>query len=53
MVDHGCAGDSLDLLLKLREDDPRVSVLSLSRNFGHSPLRRPRREHQRRRGRRD
>ncbi len=34
-VDDGSRDDSLAQLLKLREDDPRVAVLSLSRNFGH------------------
>ncbi len=34
-VDDGSRDDSLDRLLKLRADDDRVTVLSLSRNFGH------------------
>ncbi|MGA8258436.1 MAG: glycosyltransferase family 2 protein [Nocardioides sp.] len=34
-VDDGSRDDSLARLLKLREDDDRVAVLSLSRNFGH------------------
>ncbi|CAN5356305.1 glycosyltransferase family 2 protein [soil metagenome] len=34
-VDDGSRDDSLARLLKLREDDPRVTVLSFSRNFGH------------------
>jgi len=34
-VDDGSRDDSLPRLLKLREDDDRVAVLSLSRNFGH------------------
>ena len=34
-VDDGSRDDSLAHLLKLRGDDARVSVLSLSRNFGH------------------
>ncbi|WP_370246532.1 glycosyltransferase family 2 protein [Nocardioides sp.] len=34
-VDDGSRDDSLAHLLKLREDDDRVTVLSLSRNFGH------------------
>jgi glycosyltransferase involved in cell wall biosynthesis len=34
-VDDGSRDSSLPGLLELRLDDPRVSVLSLSRNFGH------------------
>ena len=34
-VDDGSRDDSLDRLLELRHEDPRVTVLSLSRNFGH------------------
>jgi glycosyltransferase involved in cell wall biosynthesis len=34
-VDDGSRDQSLDLLLKLRAADDRVTVLSLSRNFGH------------------
>ena len=34
-VDDGSRDDSLDRLLELRGSDDRVSVLSLSRNFGH------------------
>ncbi|TIC79430.1 glycosyltransferase family 2 protein [Nocardioides sp. GY 10127] len=34
-VDDGSRDDSLDQLLMLREQDPRVTVLSLSRNRGH------------------
>ncbi len=34
-VDDGSKDDSLERLLKLRGDDDRVTVLSLSRNFGH------------------
>lgn len=34
-VDDGSADASLERLLALREDDSRVTVLSLSRNFGH------------------
>jgi len=34
-VDDGSGDGSLDRLLELRHDDPRVTVLSLSRNFGH------------------
>jgi polyisoprenyl-phosphate glycosyltransferase len=34
-VDDGSRDQSLDLLLKLRTADDRVTVLSLSRNFGH------------------
>lgn len=34
-VDDGSRDGSLDHLLKLREQDDRVTVLSLSRNFGH------------------
>ena len=34
-VDDGSRDDSLDLLLRLRSDDDRVSVLGLSRNVGH------------------
>jgi glycosyltransferase involved in cell wall biosynthesis len=35
VVDNGSADHSLELLRKLREGDPRVSYVSLSRNFGH------------------
>lgn len=34
-VDDGSRDGSLDLLLALHRQDPRVSVLGLSRNFGH------------------
>lgn len=34
-VDDGSTDDSLEHLLELRHADPRVTVLSLSRNFGH------------------
>jgi len=34
-VDDGSRDGSLELLLGLRSDDPRVTVVSLSRNFGH------------------
>lgn len=34
-VDDGSRDDSLAHLLKLRADDPRVTVLSFSRNYGH------------------
>lgn len=34
-VDDGSTDGSLDALLALRETDPRVVVLGLSRNFGH------------------
>ncbi|MBS44032.1 MAG: glycosyltransferase [Nocardioides sp.] len=34
-VDDGSRDDSLDRLLKIRADDERATVLSLSRNFGH------------------
>lgn len=34
-VDDGSRDDSLARLLELRESDPRVVVLGLSRNFGH------------------
>jgi len=34
-VDDGSSDDSLDRLLALRADDARVSVISLSRNYGH------------------
>ena len=34
-IDDGSRDDSLARLLKLRADDDRVTVLSLSRNFGH------------------
>jgi len=34
-VDDGSGDDSLDRLLELRHADPRVTVLALSRNFGH------------------
>ena len=34
-VDDGSRDDSLAQLLELRADDDRVTVLSLSRNFGH------------------
>jgi dolichol-phosphate mannosyltransferase len=34
-VDDGSRDESLDLLLKLREADQRVTVLALARNFGH------------------
>ena len=34
-VDDGSRDDSLARLLELRADDPRVTVLALSRNHGH------------------
>ncbi|HWJ82282.1 MAG TPA: glycosyltransferase [Nocardioides sp.] len=34
-VDDGSTDDSLDQLLRLRDMDSRVTVISLSRNFGH------------------
>ncbi|WP_235739178.1 glycosyltransferase family 2 protein [Nocardioides alcanivorans] len=34
-VNDGSKDDSLDRLLELRAEDSRVSVISLSRNFGH------------------
>ncbi|GGR34462.1 MULTISPECIES: glycosyltransferase family 2 protein [Agromyces] len=34
-VDDGSKDDSLELLLELREQDPRVTVLSFARNYGH------------------
>jgi dolichol-phosphate mannosyltransferase len=34
-VDDGSRDESLDLLLDLRANDDRVTVLSLARNFGH------------------
>ncbi|MCW2767759.1 MAG: glycosyltransferase [Nocardioides sp.] len=34
-VDDGSRDDSLERLLALRQADPRVTVLGLSRNFGH------------------
>jgi dolichol-phosphate mannosyltransferase len=34
-VDDGSRDGSLDLLLELRAADPRVTVISLARNFGH------------------
>jgi polyisoprenyl-phosphate glycosyltransferase len=34
-VDDGSSDGSLDLLLELRADDDRVTVISLARNFGH------------------
>lgn len=35
IVDNGSTDSSLALLRKLHEEDPRVSYVSLSRNFGH------------------
>ena len=35
MVDDGSPDNSLDLAIALYERDPRVCILSLSRNFGH------------------
>jgi len=34
-VDDGSQDGSLELLLKVQQEDPRVSVLELSRNWGH------------------
>lgn len=34
-IDDGSADESLSMLLDLRASDPRVDVLSFSRNFGH------------------
>ncbi len=34
-VDDGSRDESLDRLTELREADPRVTVIALSRNFGH------------------
>ncbi len=34
-VDDGSSDSSLAELLRLREDDPRIAVIGLSRNFGH------------------
>lgn len=35
MVNDGSPDNSLDLALRLHEDDDRVTVIDLSRNFGH------------------
>ena len=35
LVNDGSRDNSLQVMHKLREDDPRVKVLNLSRNFGH------------------
>jgi putative glycosyltransferase len=35
MVNDGSPDESLDLALKIQETDPRVTVIDLSRNFGH------------------
>jgi putative glycosyltransferase len=35
MVNDGSPDDSLERALRLQQDDPRVMVLDLSRNFGH------------------
>ena len=37
MVDDGSSDGSLDLMKALRQEDPRLRVLQLSRNFGQSP----------------
>jgi len=34
-VDNGSSDDSLDIIRSLRDSDPNVKYLSLSRNFGH------------------
>lgn len=34
-IDDGSRDDSLDALIRLRDTDARVSVISFSRNFGH------------------
>jgi len=34
-VDDGSRDESLDLLLELRAEDDRITVISLARNFGH------------------
>lgn len=36
-VDDGSTDGSLPLLLQLHDDDPRVKIVSLTRNFGHQP----------------
>jgi putative glycosyltransferase len=35
LVNDGSPDDSLDIALRLRERDPRVRIVDLSRNFGH------------------
>jgi len=35
LVDDGSADDTADRVLALREDEPRVGLVRLSRNFGH------------------
>ncbi len=35
IVDNGSTDDSLRILRKLRQSDPRLAYVSLSRNFGH------------------
>ena len=37
LVNDGSPDDALDLALALREQDPRIVVVDLSRNFGHHP----------------
>ncbi len=37
LVDDGSRDRSLEIMLELREADPRVKLLSFSRNFGHQP----------------
>jgi dolichol-phosphate mannosyltransferase len=35
LIDNGSVDDSLEIIKKLRTNDPRVKYVSLSRNFGH------------------
>lgn len=35
LVNDGSPDDSLDIALELQRDDPRLTVIDLSRNFGH------------------
>jgi dolichol-phosphate mannosyltransferase len=37
LVDDGSRDRSLEIMFELRENDPRVKLLSFSRNFGHQP----------------
>jgi glycosyltransferase involved in cell wall biosynthesis len=36
-VDDGSRDESSQILLRFHEDDPRLKILTLSRNFGHQP----------------
>src|SRR6478609_3118238 len=37
LVNDGSRDDSLQIMRRMNEEDPRIKVVNLSRNFGHQP----------------